>query len=61
MQTREQILDEARAAGIDLDLLDANLALTVKQRWEQHQAVLDFVEKLQAAKAARESINATQS
>ena len=43
-------IEEARRAGIDLELLDSNLALTVKERWQQHDAALDLVVKLQAAK-----------
>ncbi len=48
MPTKEEILAEARAAGIDLDLLDANLAMSVKERWEQHQAALELAEKLRS-------------
>jgi hypothetical protein len=46
-------LDEARQAGIDLDLLDANLALTVAERWEQHQAALELALLLEAAGRAK--------
>jgi len=36
----DQALEEARRAGIDLDLLDSNLALAYEQRWLQHDAAL---------------------
>lgn len=49
MRTTEQILEEARRAGIDLDLLDTNLALTVAQRWQQHDDALELVLTLQGA------------
>jgi hypothetical protein len=33
-------LEEARRAGIDLDLLDSNLTLTYEQRWQNHDLAL---------------------
>lgn len=48
-------LEAARRAGIDLSLIDSNLELSVKERWQQHDAALDLVIKLQAA---REKLNA---
>ena len=53
MDRAEQDLEEACRAGIDLDLLDTNLALTVKERWEQHDAALELALKLQAAGESR--------
>ncbi len=47
---RTKTLEEASRAGIDLGLLDSNLALSVKERWEQHDSALDLVLKLQAAR-----------
>lgn len=49
MNAAEQALEDARRAGIDLDLLDTNLALSVKERWQQHDAALALALKLQAA------------
>jgi len=49
MKSAEQALEEARRAGIDLDLLDTNLALCVKERWQQHDSALELALKLQAA------------
>lgn len=46
------LLEEAREAGIDLDLIDTNLALRVEDRWQQHDGALRFILKLQEAKAA---------
>ncbi|MDP3073679.1 MAG: hypothetical protein Q8N18_25570 [Opitutaceae bacterium] len=51
----EQIFEEARRAGIDLDLIDTNLALSVEERWRQHDGALRLVLKLQQAKAARDA------
>lgn len=55
-QSAEAILDEARRAGIDLDLLDTNLALPVSERWRQHDAALALILKLQEAKAAHDAV-----
>lgn len=52
MDSADQALEEARRAGIDLSLLDSNLALSVKERWQQHDSALDLVVKLQAARKA---------
>ena len=43
-------LIEAQRAGIDLDLIDANLALTVKERWQQHDGALRLILKLESGK-----------
>lgn len=50
-----ELLEQARAAGIDLDLIDTNLALRVEDRWRQHDGALRFVLKLQEAKAAHDA------
>jgi len=55
VRTAEQILDEARTAGIDLDLLDTNLALSVAQRWQQHDDALDLALALKAARVTRDA------
>lgn len=46
----ERALADAAKAGIDLDLIDANLRLSVGERWQQHDAALNLVLKLQEAK-----------
>jgi len=51
MDSAEKIFEEARRAGIDLDLVDTNLALPVGERWRQHDGALRFILKLQEAKA----------
>ena len=51
---QRQALDDARAAGIDLDLLDLNLSLSVAERWRQHGEALAFIEKLEAARKVRD-------
>lgn len=54
MQTPDP-LDAAAKAGIDLDLLDTNLALPVKERWRQHDGALAFILKLEEAKRKRDT------
>jgi len=54
MKSADQALDEARRAGIDLDLLDSNLALTYEQRVLRHESALELVLALREAGAAYE-------
>jgi hypothetical protein len=49
MEQSDQSLDDARQAGIDLDLLDTNLALPIAERWRQHDAALELALKLEKA------------
>jgi hypothetical protein len=44
MESPDTALEEARRAGIDLDLLDSNLALTYEQRVLRHERGLKLVE-----------------
>ena len=55
MDDPTQVLEEARRAGIDLDLLDTNLALSVKERWNQHDAALELALKLEEAGTNRDA------
>jgi hypothetical protein len=55
MEQPNQALEEARRAGIDLDLLDTNLALSVKERWQQHDAAMKLALKLEAAGKVRDA------
>lgn len=55
MNPAEQVLEAARQAGIDLDLLDTNLALSPEERWRQHDGALKVILELQAAKLARDA------
>ena len=55
MKPADQALEEARRAGIDLDLLDTNLALSVKERWQQHDAALTLALKLREAGKLRDA------
>ena len=50
-----EALEAARRAGIDLDLLDTNLALSVKERWEQHNGAMELALKLEEAGKARDA------
>ncbi len=55
-EQQQHALDEARKAGIDLDLLDLNLSLSVAERWRQHDEALALVEKLEAARKSRDDV-----
>lgn len=55
MENPAQALEEARRAGIDLDLLDTNLALSVKERWSQHDAALELALQLEEAGRNRDA------
>ena len=55
MEQPNQALEDARRAGIDLDLLETNLALSVKERWQQHDAAMELALKLEAAGKARDA------
>jgi len=49
---QEKDLEDARLAGIDLDLLDTIQALSIAERWRQHDAAANFAAKLAEAKQA---------
>jgi pheromone shutdown protein TraB len=55
MEQLDPALEEARRAGIDLDLIDSNLALTVEQRWKQHDAALELALMLETAGKIRDA------
>ncbi len=55
MDDPAQAIEEARRAGIDLALVDANLALPVKERWRLHDEALALVLKLEQAAATRDA------
>jgi hypothetical protein len=55
MMLDNALLEQARQAGIDLDLIDTNLALRVQDRWQQHDGALRLILKLQEAKAAHDA------
>ena len=51
-QEKTQALEAARIAGIDLQLLEANLALTAEERALQHESALELAMALRKAGAA---------
>lgn len=55
MDSPNQAIEDARRAGIDIDLLDTNLALSVKERWAQHDAAMELALKLEMAGKARDA------
>lgn len=50
VQNAEEILADARRAGIDLDLLDSNLALSYEDRVLRHASALELVCALREAR-----------
>lgn len=54
MTNPDQALEEARRAGIDLDLLDSNLALTYEERVLRHESALELMLALREAGTAYE-------
>jgi|UniRef100_UPI00404A2B90 hypothetical protein len=54
MENPDQALEEARCAGIDLDLLDSNLALSYEQRVLRHESARELMLALKEAGAAYE-------
>jgi len=54
MDQLDPALEEARRAGIDLDLLDSNLALTPEERALRHESALELALALKEAGAAHE-------
>jgi len=52
---KEQALEEARRAGIDLDLMDTLLAQPIEERWRQHEAALTLALKLEQAMKTRDA------
>jgi len=54
MEQMDPALEEAQRAGIDLDLLDSNLALTYEERALRHESALEVVLMLKEARAAYE-------
>ena len=55
MDNPAQAIEAARRAGIDLDLLDSNLALSVKERWRLHDEALNLAMKLREAAERRDA------
>lgn len=54
VESPEQALEDARRAGIDLDLLDTNLALSYEDRVLRNASALELVRALREAGAAYE-------
>lgn len=54
MEQPDQALEDARRAGIDLDLLDSNLAMTCEQRVLRHESARELVLALKEARVANE-------
>lgn len=54
MDNPAQAIEEARRAGIDLDLLDSNLALTYEERVLRHASAQELMWAMREAGAAYE-------
>jgi len=59
MDEKEKVLEEARKAGFDLDLIDSNLALTPEQRVLRHASALELAQALREAGARYEQSTST--
>lgn len=46
---RSSAWERAKAAGVDVSLLESNLRLTLSERLHRHDAALDAVKKLRKA------------
>ena len=57
MENSAQALEEARRAGIDLDLLDSTLALNYEQRWQMHDEALAKVCAYEKANGTNLAVN----
>jgi hypothetical protein len=53
--TPDEALEAARVAGFDLDLIDTNLALSIEERWRQHDMALDLLLKFERARIERDA------
>jgi hypothetical protein len=54
MESADQALEAARKAGIDLDLLDLNLAMTYEERVLHHESARSLMLALREAGSAYE-------
>ena len=48
-------LEAAARAGLDLDLIDTNLALSTDERWRQHDAAAEMLLKFERARIERDA------
>jgi hypothetical protein len=49
------VIEEARKAGFDLNLIEMNLLLTPEERWRQHDMALEVILELEKARMARDA------
>ena len=49
----DHAIEDARRAGIDVNLIELNLALTPGERWRQHDDALEMAMMLRNAMIAR--------
>ncbi len=54
MNPADDAIEEARRAGLDLDLLESNLALAPEERALRHESALELVLALKEAGRVRE-------
>jgi len=51
----DQAIEAAAKAGFDINLIECNLALSVEERWRQHNLALQMALELQAARLERDA------
>jgi len=49
------VIEEARRAGFDINLIEINLSLTPEERWRQHDMALAVILELEEARKARDA------
>jgi hypothetical protein len=55
MDENDKVFADARQAGIDLDLIDTILSLSVAERWRQHDAAANLALKLEQARKTHDA------
>ena len=53
MNPTDPVVEEARRAGFDLNLIEMNLSTTPGERWGQHDMALEIILKLEDADGSR--------
>ena len=52
--TVDPAIEAAAKAGFDVDLIDTNLALPIKERWRQHDMALELLLDFERARIERD-------
>ena len=55
VSSTDSVIEEARRAGFDINLIESNLALSPEERWRQHNLALEMALELQQARIIRDT------